>query len=274
VIAVAIPVVSFGLPILETMLSIFRRLINGKPVFTADREHIHHKLLQLGMSDRKVVIVLYAVSAVFALLSLFLLWPTGSTLGLVLAVVGIGVWYGVQHLGYLEFGELRRVARRTVEQPQIFVNNLAIRRAIEELKVASDYDQIRCILEAAFSANDFDAFDLRLHRSPDELHEFHGSQVRSTEEPYLHWKKPASRFIRERATGWSLDLDLVATNNRRTGSMTLYRIYSTHDLQFDVNLLTSAFPVALADALDRALWRPAEVVSSGHAGTALAAKAG
>ena len=72
VIAVAIPVVSFGLPILETMLSIFRRLISGKPVFTADREHIHHKLLQLGMSDRKVVIVLYAVSAVFALLSLFL----------------------------------------------------------------------------------------------------------------------------------------------------------------------------------------------------------
>src|SRR4029077_2753733 len=71
VIAVAIPVVSFGLPILETVLSIFRRLISGKPVFTADREHIHHKLLQLGMSDRKVVIVLYAVSAVFALLSLF-----------------------------------------------------------------------------------------------------------------------------------------------------------------------------------------------------------
>src|SRR6202023_295646 len=133
-----------------------RRLISGRPIFTADREHIHPKLLQLGFSQRQVVIVLYAVSAVFALLSLFLLWPTGSTLGLVLAVVGIGVWYGVQHLGYLEFGELRRVARRTVEQPQIFVNNLAIRRAIEELKVASDYDQIRCILEAAFSANDFD----------------------------------------------------------------------------------------------------------------------
>src|ERR1700732_4114256 len=154
-IAVAIPVVSFGLPILETMLSVLRRLISGKPVFTADREHIHHKLLQLGMSDRKVVIVLYAVSAVFALLSLFLLWPTGSTLGLVLAVVGIGVWFGVQHLGYLEFGELRRVARRTVEQPQIFINNLAIRRAIEELRVTSDYDQLCSILEVAFSSKDF-----------------------------------------------------------------------------------------------------------------------
>jgi len=104
VIAVAIPVVSFGLPILETSLSVLRRLIGGRPVFTADREHIHHKLLQMGLSHRQVVIVLYAVSAVFGLLSLFLLWPTGSSLGLVLAVLGTGVWLGVQHLGYLEFG--------------------------------------------------------------------------------------------------------------------------------------------------------------------------
>ena len=116
IIAVAIPVVSFGLPILETTLSVVRRLISGRPIFTADREHIHHKLLQRGLSHRQVVIVLYAVSALFALLSLFLLWPTGSTLGLVLAVLGTGIWMGVQHLGYLEFGELRRVAQRTIEQ--------------------------------------------------------------------------------------------------------------------------------------------------------------
>jgi UDP-GlcNAc:undecaprenyl-phosphate GlcNAc-1-phosphate transferase len=131
IVAVAIPVVSFGLPILETSLSILRRLISGRPVFTADREHIHHKLLQHGFTHRQVVIVLYGVSAIFALLSLFLLWPTGSSLGLVLAVLGIGVWIGVQRLGYLEFGELARVAQRTLEQRQIFINNMAIRRATE-----------------------------------------------------------------------------------------------------------------------------------------------
>ena len=95
IVAVAIPVVSFGLPILETALSIIRRLIAGRPVFTADREHIHHKLLQHGMTHRQVVILLYGVSAIFALLSLFLLWPTGSSLGLMLAVLGVGIWIGV-----------------------------------------------------------------------------------------------------------------------------------------------------------------------------------
>src|SRR4051794_34685501 len=113
IVAVAIPIVSFGLPILETVLSVIRRLISGRPVFTADREHIHHKLLQHGMSHRQVVILLYGVSAVFAMLSLFLLWPTGSSLGLVMAVMGVGIWIGVQHLGYLEFGEIARVAQRT-----------------------------------------------------------------------------------------------------------------------------------------------------------------
>jgi UDP-GlcNAc:undecaprenyl-phosphate/decaprenyl-phosphate GlcNAc-1-phosphate transferase len=275
IVAVAIPVVSFGLPILETTLSIFRRLISGKPVFVADREHIHHKLLQLGMSHRKVVIVLYAVSAIFALLSLFLLWPSGPTLGLVLAVLGMGVWFGVQHLGYLEFGELRRVAQRTIDQPQIFINNMAIRRAVEALKVTCNYDDLRLTLEAAFRTNDFDAFELRLHRLPGELPENHGLQLMSSGDPYLRWKKPGSPFSLEKITAWSMTLDLMTGTNRRVGYLTIYRLYTERDLQLDINLLTSAFPIVLADAVDRALSQVVEVApaTSEDAGL-MAAQAG
>jgi hypothetical protein len=211
------------------------------------------------MSHRKVVIVLYAVSAIFALLSLFLLWPAGPTLGLVLAVLGTGVWFGVQHLGYLEFGELRRVAQRTMEQRQIFINNLAIRRAVEALRVSSNYDELCRILEAAFTSNDFDAFELRLHRLPGEQHETHGLQLLSTGEAYFRWKRPGSHFAHERVTAWSLTLDLMTTANRRAGYMTIYRLYTQRDLQLDVNLLTSAFPIVLADACDRALAQIVEV---------------
>lgn len=249
IIAVAIPVVSFGLPILETALSVLRRLISGRPVFTADREHIHHKLLQLGLSHRQVVIVLYAVSAMFALLSLFLLWPTGSTLGLVLAVLGTGVWIGVQHLNYLEFGEIRRVAQRTMEQRQIFINNLAIRHATEELKASADYTQVCRILAAAFADNDFDSFELRLHQKVPG----HATRARSRPEPDYQWKKPGVRFAHDMITAWNLTLDLIAANNRRWGSLTIYRLYSERNLQLDVNLLVSVFPVALADALERSL---------------------
>ncbi len=244
-VAVAIPVVSFGLPILETSLSILRRLISGRPIFTADREHIHHKLLQMGLSHRQVVIVLYAVSAVFAMLSLFLLWPTGSSLGLVLAVVGTGIWMGVQHLNYLEFGELRRVAQRTIEQRQIFINNLSVRRAVEELKVAADFDQVRSILVAAFNGNDFDGFDLQAippfsDRSGDASRRF-------------HWSKAPHMAAISNQPSWKLMLDLVTTSNQPRGTLVVYRTYERRDLQLDVNLLTSEFPRALADALDRVL---------------------
>ncbi len=256
IVAVAIPVVSFGLPILETMLSILRRLIGGRPVFTADREHIHHKLLQHGLSHRQVVIVLYAVSAVFALLSLFLLWPTGSSLGLVLAVLGIGIWIGVQRLGYLELGELGRVAQRTLEQRQIFINNLAVRRATEELKSVRDYGQLRRVLEAAFATNDFDSFDVRVKLFPGEAHpapaEDSAIQPRLSEVT-LRWHKATGPRSLEGLPVWSLSLELVSSSNRRRGSLVVHRRYSQRDLQLDINLLTSTFPTALADAFDRAL---------------------
>jgi UDP-GlcNAc:undecaprenyl-phosphate/decaprenyl-phosphate GlcNAc-1-phosphate transferase len=262
IVAVAIPIVSFGLPILETVLSILRRLISGRPVFTADHDHIHHKLLQHGLTHRQVVILLYGVSAGFAMLSLFLLWPTGSSLGLVLAVLGIGIWIGIQHLGYLEFGELARVAQRTLNQPQIFVNNLAIRRATEEFKVARDYDQVQRILLAAFANNDFDGFELQLQLLDGEIVPVEWIDPSSRRTPYSFcWSKPVPAKECENGSAWKVSLDLLSSANRRRGTFTIHRVYCARDLQLDVNLLTGEFPTALADALDRTLVQPAELIA-------------
>ncbi len=271
IVAVAIPVVSFGLPILETSLSILRRLISGRPVFTADREHIHHKLLKRGMTHRQVVILLYGVSAIFAMLSLFLLWPTGSSLGLVLAVLGIGIWIGVQHLGYLEFGELARVAHRTFDQPQIFVNNLAIRRATEELKVARDYDQVRRILIAAFGSNDFDSFELKVDLLAGEAVPHDTSDPSSTRRgaSSFRWSKAGAPKPLDPSAVWTVALNLLSSSNRHRGTLTVHRLYSSRDLQLDINLLASQFPTALADALDRTLAHPAQVIALPDQGSSL-----
>jgi UDP-GlcNAc:undecaprenyl-phosphate/decaprenyl-phosphate GlcNAc-1-phosphate transferase len=270
IVAVAIPVVSFGLPILETSLSVLRRFISGRPVFTADREHIHHKLLQLGWSHRQAVIILYAVSGLFALLSLFLLWPTGSTLGLVLAVLGTGIWIGVQHLGYLEFGEIRRVAQRTIEQRHIFVNNLAIRRATEELKVAENFQQVARILSAAFTGNDFDAFELRVSVPAPRGLEI----VEPTEVPHLRWTRPGARSVPEFGNTWRLSLDLVTVANQYCGSLVMFRGYVDRDLQLDINLLTSAFPSILAEALHRTAAKNVEIIPSPQNAALISAQAG
>jgi len=271
ILAVAIPVVSFGLPILETALSVLRRLISGRPVFTADREHIHHKLLERGMSHRQVVIVLYAVSALFALLSLFLFWPTGSSLGLILAVLGTGVWLGVQHLGYLEFGELRRVAQRTMVQRSAFVSNLAIRRATEKLKTERDYIQLCHLLETAFSSDDFDGFDLKVRPLPGDRNQpdhLPSALTSSGEALHLKRSKPERPRWRDSKPAWSLTLDLVTTTNRHRGSLNLYRLHRDAAILVDINLLISEFPVVLADALERILLTaPAEMLPTAEAST-------
>ncbi|MGD0966595.1 MAG: MraY family glycosyltransferase, partial [Candidatus Acidiferrales bacterium] len=135
-VAVAIPVVCFGLPIVDVTLSIVRRFLGGKPLFTGDSDHIHHKLLKRGLSQRAAVLVLYIASAGFALLSLFLIHDAGM-IGLVLLIIGIGVWLGVQHLHYAEFAELQDLIRRTRKRKQVIANNLEIRRAAESLNSSS-----------------------------------------------------------------------------------------------------------------------------------------
>jgi hypothetical protein len=180
----------------------------------------------------------------------------------VLAVVGTGIWLGVQHLNYLEFGELRRVAQRTIDQRQIVINNLAVRRAIEQLKLAGEFIEVRKILVSAFENNDFDAFELQLKPLSPELGGANGDYARP-----MHWSKYPHMTAISTQPSWKLSLDLVTTANQRRGSLVVYRMYGPRDLQLDINLLTSDFPATLADALDRVSTMPTVLVPIGQTDT-------
>src|ERR1041384_2066857 len=264
IVAVAIPVVSFGLPVLETVVSMLRRFLSGQPLFTADRGHIHHKLLERGFSQQQVVFILYAVSALCGLLSLILLYPSGPMVGIVLFVIGAGIWLGVQHLGYHEFIELGRVAHRTVEQKRIIVNNLAIRRATEALSATTDLKSVEQALRVAFEANDFDGFELRVasaggsHTDADLIN---GLRV--------SWQKPNGTCDNHgRAMEWALTLALKKTDGNQLGTFSLHRQCNGHPLLVDVNLLISGFNTALTYALDNALRQTPSLVNQEQSTTA------
>jgi UDP-GlcNAc:undecaprenyl-phosphate/decaprenyl-phosphate GlcNAc-1-phosphate transferase len=252
VVAVAIPVVSFGLPILETIISVLRRFLSGQPLFGADRGHIHHKLLERGLSQRQSVIILYGVSAACGLLSLLLLNPSGPTVGIVMFVVGAGIWVGVQHLGYHEFVEIKRVASRTIDQKKIIVNNLAIRRAGDSLKKARGLTEICEILDHAFDSNDFDRFHLEF--SPWLRRRVNGPMNHMCRDGAYAWQKQLSdaSFERSMLPAWSLKFDLINPEHESLGAFTVYRTYNDKPLLADINLLTTEFRAALAQAMARA----------------------
>jgi UDP-GlcNAc:undecaprenyl-phosphate GlcNAc-1-phosphate transferase len=62
-----IPVLIFGLPITDTFYAMWRRLKNRRPIFQADKGHIHHRLLGLGLSARQTVMLLYFGSIYFGI---------------------------------------------------------------------------------------------------------------------------------------------------------------------------------------------------------------
>jgi UDP-GlcNAc:undecaprenyl-phosphate GlcNAc-1-phosphate transferase len=62
VITLAVPVLALGLPVFDTLMAVVRRWRSGRLVGTRDRSHVHHRLLDLGLSHRDAVLSLYVVS--------------------------------------------------------------------------------------------------------------------------------------------------------------------------------------------------------------------
>ena len=69
--SLVVPLLVFAIPILDTFFAIVRRIVNKKPIYEADKEHIHHQLLNMKFSQKKTVLIIYAVNILFSLASIF-----------------------------------------------------------------------------------------------------------------------------------------------------------------------------------------------------------
>ncbi len=94
---IAIALLVMGIPILDVAWTILRRILQGKNPFRfADKKHLHHRLLALGLGQKKTVLIFYALSLIFGLSGLFLqsrgkLWALVILIGLMFFIV-IGFW--------------------------------------------------------------------------------------------------------------------------------------------------------------------------------------
>ncbi len=85
-VAIAIPLLVLAIPLLDTAMAIGRRLRAHRPIFSADQDHLHHKLLRAGLTHRGAVLMLYGVALVLGATAIFVrLVPTG--LGVVSVLV-------------------------------------------------------------------------------------------------------------------------------------------------------------------------------------------
>ena len=99
-------------PLRDAALSIARRYLTGRPIFSADHGHIHHRLLERGLAPRRVALLLYGASGVAACVALLQTTTQSGIARLMIALFCAAVWAGVRYLGYKEF----RIAARLLRQ--------------------------------------------------------------------------------------------------------------------------------------------------------------
>lgn len=94
-----IPIVTLGVPITDTFFAIVRRTHNKRPISSADKNHLHHRLMSLGLTHRQTVLFLYMFAILFSIIAL--LFPISSKLGtiLLLAAVLLGIEIFAEAIG-------------------------------------------------------------------------------------------------------------------------------------------------------------------------------
>jgi UDP-GlcNAc:undecaprenyl-phosphate GlcNAc-1-phosphate transferase len=95
-------IIALGVPILDTGFAILRRATRGVPIFKADAEHIHHRLIQLGYTRSQALIILYVTSAVLSLVGITILMSRGMTAVIAGAALVIIALLAARFLGYVK----------------------------------------------------------------------------------------------------------------------------------------------------------------------------
>lgn len=162
--AIAVPIAIVGVPLVDTFLAVVRRFLSGQPLFVADGEHMHHRLLKTGISHHLVVLIMYGITVAFGFLAFLNLWVqvTWTTASIPLFMAVLMVWL-VRHLDYEEFAAVADILRKAMRfQRQGVANHVRLLRFIREMKDAKTPQSLFLSVEKLMGGIGFDAVLLQL----------------------------------------------------------------------------------------------------------------
>lgn len=91
--AIVLPIIVLALPIFDTLFAMVRRILSGKSIMDADRGHLHHRLLDAGLSQKQAVLILYSITAILGLFAIVLaqssIWKVIGFLAILLLLIAL-----------------------------------------------------------------------------------------------------------------------------------------------------------------------------------------
>lgn len=164
------PLMVLAVPMLDVCLSIVRRFIRKKPIFSGDRGHIHHQLLDRGLGPRGVVLILYGVTGLAAVFSLLQsVYHNQYYAPLIIILFCSIASVGIRNLNYIEFDVVRRLLfggdLTTMLNARLFLRNFE-----QALTAANTIEQCRRAIEDACRELGFSQLKMRLAGQVYECH--------------------------------------------------------------------------------------------------------
>ena len=228
-VAVMIPGIALGLPIMDTLLAMGRRALRGRPIFQADKEHIHHRLLARGLSHRQAVLVLYGFCVLLGTAALVLTYTNSMQSAFLLLALGIVAFVALRSLGYMR---LDRISDSASERRKNKALRAAARPLGQRLRQIRTLDEAWAIVTEAGIV--FGAVTVRVGPAPAFSHEFEQTTVGPDQVFEARFALPGSAAMLE--LGW---------RNGRT------------EIDRDTEIAVDIFCEHLAEALARVAAAPA-----------------
>jgi UDP-GlcNAc:undecaprenyl-phosphate GlcNAc-1-phosphate transferase len=242
-VVIGVPLLAFGVPVLDTSITLIRRMVRGESVFQRDQDHVHHQLARAGLSARQVAGIIYSASVVFALAAmLFLSQDSGvRSHAVTMIVLGAGVWLIARHLRLHEMNELARLAKRGVLQARVVAANVQVRRAVDRLTNAHTMSDLKDGLSVLLQNSEFD--DVVLTAAPAK--ERRGNTVA--------WNLADAVFVegwpKRRSDEWEVVCPFEGDG--WVGDLRLRRRLGKKSLLLDLNLLMDLVQPALSQSAAR-----------------------
>jgi UDP-GlcNAc:undecaprenyl-phosphate GlcNAc-1-phosphate transferase len=191
-VALTVPLLAVSIPLLDVVLSILRRFLRNRPIFQADRGHIHHRLLDRGLSPKSAVLTIYGLCGLVAVMSLMVSALHNQFSGLIVILFGGAVWLGIRQLDYTEFASAGRMIfggkfRRIIDvetRLKDFETNLAKAASVEQC-----WDHIRA------GSRDFGFHEVRMSFGGRQFEDLHSDASATAPRWQLRIPLPNSQYV-------------------------------------------------------------------------------
>ncbi|MDP3238412.1 MAG: MraY family glycosyltransferase [Myxococcales bacterium] len=159
-VSIAVPIVALGVPIIDTLLAMVRRFLERRPIFSPDRGHIHHRLLDMGITHRRAVLIIYGVTVALCIGAIGMAFGRNWEVGA--AVLGVSaVLFGlIRFIGYFEYLAVAARQRKRINSRHVEWLRKVIMRLPARFEGARNTESVLSVLAWLATEARFESIEL------------------------------------------------------------------------------------------------------------------